>query len=151
MCAAETPRPPWSFFAVMFIAAFALNFLWEMLQMPAYEEMAGRSWRETAPACALVSLGDAAITLGMYGASVFVTRRLRWDMKHRWKGYLTVALLASVCAVVIELVAVATGHWSYLDRMPVVPVLGVGLLPILQLTLLVPLAVWIAARWVRKP
>ena len=142
---AEAPLPP--FFAAMFAAALGLNFLWEMLQMPAYAEMSGRSWRETALACALASLGDAALTLGVYGAIALAARRLRWGVQGRRRDYIAVALLAAACALTIELVALATGRWSYLDRMPVVPALGVGLWPLLQLTLLAPLAMGAAVWW----
>ena len=34
----ETSRPLWSFFAALVLAAFGLNWLWEMVQMPAYVE-----------------------------------------------------------------------------------------------------------------
>jgi hypothetical protein len=37
--------------------------------------------------------------------------------------------------------------WSYTDKMPIVPVLGIGLWPLAQLTLLVPLSVVIAHYW----
>ena len=39
----------------------------------------------------------------------------------------------------------ASGKWAYTANMIVVPVLNVGLWPFLQLMLLVPLAIWIAA------
>jgi cytochrome c oxidase assembly factor CtaG len=61
-------RPLMPFFAAMFVAAFGLNWLWEMFQMPAFAGMAGRPWRETALVCALASVGDAVITLAVYGA-----------------------------------------------------------------------------------
>jgi hypothetical protein len=39
----ETVRLLWPFFAALVLAAFGLNWLWEMVQMPAYVEMsAGR-------------------------------------------------------------------------------------------------------------
>ena len=67
-------------------------------------------------------------------------------MQGGWKNYIRAALLAAGCAAVIEAVALAMGHRSYIDRMPMVPLFGVGLGPLLQLTLLVPLTLRIAAR-----
>ena len=139
-----------SFFAAMFVAAFGLNWLWEMLQMPAYAGMSGRPWREKVLVCTLASIGDSIITLGVYGVGALATRRLRWGMQGGWKVYVTVGLLAAACAVVVELTARATGHWSYLERMPTVPMLGVGLWPFLQLTLLVPLALRFAVWWANR-
>lgn len=45
--------------------------------------------------------------------------------------------------------ALATGRWSYTDGMPILPVLGVGLWPVLQLTLLTPIALGIGRYGVR--
>ncbi len=37
-------------------------------------------------------------------------------------------------------------RWAYADRMPTLPWLGTGLLPLLQWTILPPLAVWFVRR-----
>jgi hypothetical protein len=136
-----------SFAATMFFAAFALNWLWEVAQMPAYAETAERSWRESVLTCTIATVGDALITLAIYGVGALASARLRWGLEGGWNVYATVALLGGACAVAIEWRALAFGHWSYSDRMPVVLLLDIGLWPLLQLTLLVPAALWIAARW----
>src|SRR3989442_11177651 len=104
----------------MFVAAFGLNFLWEMLQMPAYAELAGRSWRQTGLTCALASVGDTAITLSIYVVVALATRNWRWGTQGARKNYIVVAVLAATCAILMELVALATRRWSYLNRMPAV-------------------------------
>jgi hypothetical protein len=71
-------------------------------------------------------------------------------MSGRWNVYATAALLGGACAAAYEWRALVTGRWFYAERMPVVPLLGVGLWPLLQLTLLVPLALWGAAWWSRR-
>ena len=147
MCAAKTSDSLWWFFPALFIAAFGLNWLWEMLQVPAYEGMAGHPWREIALHCAGASLGDAAITLGIYGVGALAAGRLRWGMKPTWNVYVTAALLGGACAAAIEWQALLSQRWTYSDRMVLVPVLGVGLWPFLQLVLLVPLSFAIAAWW----
>ena len=58
---AQNSRSLWGFFAALVLSAFALNWLWDMLQMPAFEEMAGRSWGETALPCARAAVGDVAM------------------------------------------------------------------------------------------
>lgn len=133
------------FLAALFVAAFALNWPWEMLQMPAYVELAGRSWGETALVCTLAALGDAALTLLVYAAGALVTRRPRWALSGGWKVYLFAALAGALCAMVIERAALSAARWSYTDRMP--EVFGMGLLPLLQLTLLVPASFRVALWW----
>jgi hypothetical protein len=60
--------------------------------------------------------------------------------------YATAAILGLAYAVLVELAGLAAGSWSYTERMPVVPVFGVGLWPLLQMTLLPPL-VFLFAKW----
>jgi hypothetical protein len=133
------------FFATLLIAAFGLNWLWEMLQMPAYVELKGRSWQETALLCTLASVGDAMLAVLIYGAGALVTGRVRWGMSGGWKTYTVVALLGLTVAVFIEWLSRGTGWWSYNNRMPVV--FGFGLWPLLQQLLLVPASLRIAVWW----
>ena len=52
------------------------------------------------------------------------------------------------CAIII-VEALATGplkRWTYDEAMPRLPILGIGLLPLLQWLLLPPLVVWIVRR-----
>jgi hypothetical protein len=53
-------------------------------------------------------------------------------------------------AAIVERIGISAGQWSYTQRMPIVPVLDVGLWPLLQLTVLVPAALWAAMRSYRR-
>jgi hypothetical protein len=150
MCPAETPRPAWPFFVALFVTAFGLNWLWEMAQMPAYAETADRPWTGTLLPCTLAALGDVAITFAVWGVGALASGRARWGVSGRWNEYTTAALLGGVSAAAFEWFALATGRWTYTAWMPVVPVLRVGLWPLLQLTFLVPAALWAAGRWARR-
>jgi hypothetical protein len=127
------------------LTAFGLNWLWEMLQMAGYAEMAGRAWRATLPSCMLASLGDVLITVAVYGVGALASGQVRWGTTRKWNIYAAAALLGTGCATAIEWHALATGRWSYSRHMPIVPLLAVGLWPLLQLTLLVPVSLWFAA------
>ena len=70
---------------------------------------------------------------------------------HSWTSTLGLCTRAAVGDVEIILGiyaagALAAGRWSYTERMPVVSVLGAGLWPLLQMTLLPPLT-FLFARW----
>jgi hypothetical protein len=133
------------YFAALFIAAFVLNWLWEMLQMPAYGDLAGRLWSEMLLTCTVSALGDATVTLSVYAAGALVTWNWRWALKGGWRVYLFAALVGALLAVGIEWAARSTMRWSYSERMP--QVLSMGLWPLLQLTLLVPAAFRLALWW----
>ncbi len=145
----EITRPVWSYFIALFFATFGLNWLWEIVQMPAYAETAGRSFSPIALAHMVPSLGDVALTFAVYGVCALAAGR--WRPAGSWTEYVAAALLGGAIAVAYEWKALASGWWSYSNRMPVVPWLGVGLWPLLQLTLLVPLALCTATWWSRRP
>ncbi len=57
----------------------------------------------------------------------------------------------TITGIVVTVIAewVATERlrlWAYADRMPVLPLLGTGLLPLLQWMILPPLVVWFVQR-----
>lgn len=132
----------WARLAILAVSAFVLNWFWEMLQMPAYTEMAGRTWWDTARLCTLATFADVAITVGIYVVAVRVLGR-RVVRETSWL-YAVAALLAAITAIAIERWAISAGHWSYNDRMPLVPLAKVGLWPLLQLTFLVPVSIAVA-------
>ena len=115
--------------------------------MPAYAEMAGRAWGQTVVTCTVATLGDVAVTFAVWAVGALAAGRLTWGMSGRWNVYAAAALLGGAWAVAYECHSLATGRWSYDGRMPVVPLVGVGLWPLLQLTLLIPLALGLAGWW----
>jgi hypothetical protein len=135
------------FFTIMVLTSFVLNEIWEMLQMPAYAETSGNSWTGTLALCTQAALGDVAIILGIYAAGALAAGDLFWGLRGRWNIYATAALLGLAYAVLVEHAALTAGRWSYTDRMPIVGLLGAGLWPLLQMTVLPPLSFFLARWW----
>ena len=129
----------WAFLATLFVIAFAMNWVWEMLQMAAYAELSQQPWQRTVLRCTAASIGDGAITLLAFGVGALVSPTLR-ARSARSTTYVLLASIGAAFAIVIEHVALRAQEWSYNEQMPIVPLLGVGLYPLLQLTILVPIA-----------
>ena len=73
-------------------------------------------------------------------------RSRSWILEPTWRtvsAYIAVGLSVTV---VMEFLSTEWGRWAYGDAMPVVPVIGVGLLPLPQWTVLPPLTVWFVRR-----
>ena len=140
------PRSMGAYFTVVALSAFSVNWLWEMFQMSAFVEMAGRSWRETALPCARAAMGDVAMTFAIYAFGALAASDIHWGVTGRWNVNLSGALLGGGFAAAFEWYSLASDRWTYNELMPIIPVLGVGLWPLLQLPLLVPLS-WAIARW----
>lgn len=130
-------------FVVLF--SLLLNLPWEMWQVPFYAGMAeGRHW-DGVRVCTLASLGDAVISLMAFVAVAFWAESRHWLIAPRKRELALYVGLGVAATVALE--ALATGvldRWNYGDRMPRVPGLGTGVLPVLQ-WLLLPLPIlWLA-------
>src|SRR5205823_3456909 len=126
----------WISFAV---AAFALNFAWEMAQMTAYAAMRGRPLEATLLPCARAAGGDLVITAFVAAPFVVVLRR-----GHRAWPWAGMALTGALVALAIERLAVPAGRWAYGPAMPTVPLVDVGLWPLFQMMALPPLVAWLS-------
>ena len=82
-----------------------------------------------------------------------VLRHQNWFEHPGVPGYLVMLTTGFSLAVLVEWVGVyVLGRWQYTETMPVVPGLGVGVVPIAQMLLLPPLIFWIVAIFgARKP
>ncbi len=129
------------FYGILSVIAFGLNWIWEIGQMFAYAAEDGNSWTKSFLFCTLASVVDAIVTVAIY---VFLKLLVKPSSA---KFYLCAAISGALCAVGFEWFAFRFGLWSYGERMVVLPVLGVGLLPFVQLTLLVPLAIWLTRKF----
>ena len=123
-----------------------MNEIWEMAQMSAYVETAGHSWMSTLGRC----MGDVVIILAIYLTCSLAAVDLGWGLRGHWGMLATAAIVGLAYAVLVEYRGLAAGSWSYTQHMPVVPVLGVGLWPTLQMTLLPPLVFSMARRWASR-
>ena len=119
-----------------------LNFAWEMLQMPAFAGLP-ESWLAASAVCALAAIGDAVIVVAIYACAAYFFRDPRWFVPLSARRYAVIVTTGLLLHLLIEWVAVhRLARWSYRDVHPIVPGLDVGVLPILQPTILLPLTFW---------
>lgn len=128
---------------------FLLHFAWEMMQVPWFEGMTEASHGAVVWLCTRAALGDVVIALAAFWVACLVARGRQWIMQARRRPLLVMLLTGVVVTLAFEWLA--TGpleRWQYAGEMPVVPVVGVGLTPLLQWLLLPPLMVWLSRRHV---
>ena len=132
-------------FAWMFVVSVLVHFLWEMGQAFAYE-MEGIPVATAVGFHLWATLGDGMLMWLQYGAVAAWRRDPLWIARPRWSDLLPLAAAGLALSVGIEWRALAAARWSYTPAMPIVPGLGVGLLPVLQLLLLPWPIYWAAWR-----
>ncbi|KKU85640.1 MAG: Membrane protein [Parcubacteria group bacterium GW2011_GWA1_47_9] len=110
----------------IFILALVLNFIWEELHSRFYIQYQGEPI--THAILARAAFFDALIILIGAVFLLFLPPFL---------GRIWLVLTGLLMfAIGLEIFALATGRWQYNQSMPMIPVLGIGLTPTIQLALL---------------
>ncbi len=121
----------------IFVIAFVLNWIWENLHAPFYGGY--ENFFQFLPLISIASVWDGIIVLGIYAAISALLRDMSWIKQLNRVPVLISIVLGLVVSVYIETRALGEGRWSYKAIMPIIPILDVGLLPVLQMVVL-PLA-----------
>jgi hypothetical protein len=131
-------------FFILFIAATALNYPWELAQASLYVGM--ESWTDMKWHCFVASMGDGVLIWTIFAIGWAVFKRVDWYMRLSIHTFTLMLTLGLGIGVSVEWMAVnVLGRWQYTPKMPVFPALNVGLVPLLQMVLLPPVIFQIAA------
>ena len=118
---------------VFVLFTFLFHFAWEILQAPLFANMPTRSHWQATMVCLKATFGDVAIALLCFAGAAL------WDQKLSWYITPSAGAIASyfgtgvLITVAFEWYAVhKMGRWAYSDLMPIIPILKVGLAPVMQ-------------------
>ena len=128
--------------------AFLFNLTWELIQIPLYK--AGSYSIEHMAFCALASVADAILVLLLFFGTAVLFRNLFWIQDKKWQQMVIVILLGATGAVLGEMRHLSIGSWAYADSMPIIPVVNVGITPVLQFMILPLLVYRISFRLYKK-
>jgi hypothetical protein len=137
-------RPAGRWSATLFAVAVAVNFVWEMAQSVLFAPMGG--WMQATWRCVAASLGDGVMVLIIAATGWLWFRRADWMVRPGIAGYALMATAGIAIAVLVERHALATGRWAYTGRMPLLPVVRVGLVPVLQMAIVPAVVFRVAGR-----
>ena len=129
------------------VFSFLLNLVWEYWQVPFFRGMANESHWLGVTACTQATFGDAGIALGAFWVTAFFAGTRHWIMQPSRSDIAIFIGVGFVATIIFE--TLATGvleRWTYNDAMPRLPILGTGMLPLLQWLALPPLVLWFVRR-----
>jgi len=129
------------------VFSFLLNLVWEYWQVPFFRGMANESHWLGVKTCTQATFGDAGIALAAFWITALLARSRNWILQtNRWD--IAVFLGAGIATtIIVEALATGVlGRWAYNEAMPRLPLLGTGLLPLLQWLALPPLVLWFVRR-----
>lgn len=133
--------------STIIVLSFLLNFAWELIQIPLY--IPSLYSLEHIAFCALASLADVIMVLLLYFGFVLLFRNPLWMEHLNWKRIAIVTLGGGTGAVLAEIRHLSLGTWAYSDSMPIIPVINVGISPVLQFMIL-PLLVYLLSFYYLK-
>lgn len=110
--------------------------------MPFFENM-GWNWADTG-FCAAASVADTVMVLLIYYVFAFIYSDSLWVTHLSVARVTTIVITGAVGAIFGELRHLSGGSWSYSQLMPTLPVVDVGLIPVLQFMIL-PLCIYYLA------
>jgi hypothetical protein len=127
--------------------AFLLNFVWEMLQIPFFRGMTQAPHWDALLICLQATLGDVGVALAAFWTIAWLGRDRHWPTRPRPAQIAAFALVGILITTALEWLATQVWSlWSYSGLMPMIPFLGVGLVPLLQWIVLPPLIIWFVHR-----
>ena len=129
------------------VFSFLLNLAWEFWQVPYFRGMAEQPHWLGVKACTQATFGDAGIALAAFWATSFLAGTRGWIERPRRSDVAIFICVGSIATIFLEWLA--TGlllRWDYADSMPRLPLLGTGLLPVLQWLVIPPLVIWLTGR-----
>jgi hypothetical protein len=126
----------------IFIIAFFLNLLWEILHSLLYVTILESSVADYVPLIVFMSLKDALWITLIFG--VIRTAARKFGKYNRPLVYSAFVLAALAFSFADEKISVNIGRWTYADAMPLV--LGVGLTPLLEMAVTGMMAIVLSKR-----
>lgn len=137
-------------FAWLGVSGFLLNGNWEWLQTPFFVDSTA-TLNEIVWFRLHCTMGDVLILLGCAAVVTTFRRSTGWLAKPRLGDLMLLTVLGVAYTSWSELVNLARGSWAYSDLMPLLPGIGLGVVPLLQWLFLPSLSVWLTVRLATDP
>ncbi len=132
---------------ILFHIGLALNLAWENLLQGLYSTIIEPMRRMGYLLC---GIGDALMVLFAWFIVLLITHSRKSRPAFNARQYLWLLAASAAVAYTAEKTALALDWWKYNDRMPIIPVLEVGVSPFLQIALTPGIAVWLSNLIYRK-
>ena len=131
-------------------ASLAANLVWEILQLPLFTLWTTGTVRQQAFAVFHCTIGDVMIAALSLLAALALVAQPNWPASSVARVYVF-SLAVGLCYTIYSeyLNTSVRGNWAYSQWMPVLPLLGTGLSPLLQWPIVPTVAHGIALR--RRP
>jgi signal transduction histidine kinase len=136
------------FTIVSIILGFLFNFAWEVIQIPLFKDASFSLGHILF--CALASIADVIMVLLLYYGFAVIYKNPMWIKNLTALKIIVLMMGGGIGAVLAEMRHVSQGNWSYSKPMPIIPIVEIGLSPVLQFMILPALVYSISLQIVKK-
>ena len=130
------------------IFAFIFNLSWEVSHSLLYKTITDMSASQYVPRILQASAGDIIIILSIFLFISIFNSSLNWTIKKK-KSIILSVICGTIISIGFELYAKAVQRFEYNASMPIIPLINVGLTPVLQM-IIIPLLVFLTAEKLAK-
>ena len=120
------------------VISFVLHFVWEKLHIGLYTKY--EKLGQGMPLTLMATSGDVLYTILAVLFVSTVKQNILWVIHPTLAEYVSLGILGFCVALFVEYKALALKRWAYKKSMPLM--FGVGVSPVLQMTLLLPFTVF---------
>ncbi|MBI4972480.1 MAG: hypothetical protein HZC16_01540 [Candidatus Omnitrophica bacterium] len=115
----------------LIILSFFLNLPWELLQLPLFSFKGDDNHGTILYAIVHCTIGDVLITLGVFEVVSLLNKSRFWFSRWKVRYLFLYVLLGVTYTILSEIKNMYYGNWMYNDFMPLIPIVEVGLVPVL--------------------
>ena len=126
-------------------ASIPLHLAWETAQLPLYTLWTTGKPREITFAIIHCTVGDIMIAAFAIAAGLFLFGGKEWPRRHALRVATATVIFGISYTIFSEWLNVSVREsWAYSELMPIFPILGTGLSPVMQWLMIPPLALTLA-------
>lgn len=131
----------------LLVLSFLGHFAWEILQAPLLSSLSQTDHIAGIYICLKATMGDLAIALAAFWCAAVLGRSRKWFIHPSRRALAVFFAVGLLLTIGLEFVHTEiTGRWAYDGLMPLLPVVGTGLTPILQWIFVPLLVLWYLRR-----
>ena len=124
---------------------YGANLIWEYLQcLPFFQHLQSLP---TPKFMLVAALGDVMMMALVYLGTAIATNSAYW-FNEKWslKLVFLIVCLSIFLAVIVEVLALKTSRWAYTSKNPIIPLIGISILPIIQMILINPIVFYVSKK-----